>query len=883
MKKKAIILLTALLMVCLSLASAALAEKVNDKDYTVSDLLYQSNYCSTDFFLVELAYQKERTTALPMNTNKVIEGDVFHAYMFDEDNQFLPLEGKLRWLVNNSLINGNKTAAEVKDAINALASKTVGLDIINDKLSRKDAVAGAEAALINLVSPTKAAAFAAERSAANFWKVFFYYSHMLENGASEDLVLPDAPVLSIDVEEDSSKSVGTVTISGEMFKVLPYVYSHSNNGDVALSITTAPVGSYIDDDTGSEFNVYVPVASSADAEGATITVLGTITATTTYMDICTYSATNKGGSILLGEQQFTKTYQAQDTDTNAWIFPKVFVYELTLLGKQSGDPVAGVEFTFSNDSGFSFTDTTDSSGKIYMGFTPCGTYYLNINETSAANAKLDTSLDEYGLFTTPTGLLIDSTAPGTYKKTLEITELPASICLYKYCDTTDLPLPFAVFGLFDGSSRTPIAQATSDANGRILFENLYPGNGKVYTVKETTNPVGYVGTYTKNIQLFRGQNYDTSTFKEKCFIFNKPVKVSITAFVKDEINLAPIKDATVAIYEGDYSTTPLPSGSVPLVYGVTDSNGKTILSGLKFDPSKKFTILQTATIAGYNIDVNKYLLDLASIQLSTEVTFFNAPNKGTINVEIITTQANDYYDGMEFLLIGAPEYPSTEQNRVGTIASLATSYTTLYPGTYKLHQVVPPVGYTEDTTVDLGISVTLAPGETKTITLQDTDLYDEGNVSLLKTDDSQDPLQGAQFNLYVGSKAELDAMSAAELDMSLLTTAVTDAAGLIEFGQFRPGTYTAVEVASPAGYAMPTENRFEVSFEDGNVVIGPVVNVYDPSVTATPAPTATTPPDIPETGEGSFLYIAAAIFALVGIALLIFRKKILNVAFKNNN
>lgn len=74
-------------------------------------------------------------------------------------------------------------------------------------------------------------------------------------------------------------------------------------------------------------------------------------------------------------------------------------------------------------------------------------------------------------------------------------------------NTSDEPLAGAQFGLYTGTTLTDTV--TSDSNGIVKFNNLYPGT---YTVKETKAPSGYVKntteytlTVTKN-----GDNYSTS-------------------------------------------------------------------------------------------------------------------------------------------------------------------------------------------------------------------------------------------------------------------------------------------------------------------------------------------------------------------------------------
>jgi uncharacterized repeat protein (TIGR01451 family) len=73
------------------------------------------------------------------------------------------------------------------------------------------------------------------------------------------------------------------------------------------------------------------------------------------------------------------------------------------------------------------------------------------------------------------------------------------------------------------------------------------------------------------------------------------------------------------------------------------------------------------------------------------------------------------------------------------------------------------------------------------------DLSTCGSVKLKKVDDLGQPLAGARFGIYSGTK--------------LVAECTTDAAGLCSIPSIAPGTYTVKEIAAPAGYTPDPEVR----------------------------------------------------------------------------
>ncbi len=200
----------------------------------------------------------------------------------------------------------------------------------------KDAVAGTQAALCEFVKgDTKSSDSYEQKSYNNVYAVYKYYQYMLRKGTSQKPSVPDKPDTSISFSNDTSKDIVTKEIKDATYHVLPYILKSTS--DPNLSLTNAPKGSYIDDVSKSGFNVYVPISSLPDAAFASITVAGSVSASVSYTDICTYSPQAKCEALLLGEHEYTLSNSADHTHSHGWTLPALFSYELTVVGKESGD------------------------------------------------------------------------------------------------------------------------------------------------------------------------------------------------------------------------------------------------------------------------------------------------------------------------------------------------------------------------------------------------------------------------------------------------------------------------------------------------------------------------------------------------------------------
>ncbi len=79
MKKKILLILT-IALIAVGLASAALAERVDNDTHKVVDLLHNMKVCKQEYYLVELTYGEGTTETLRCNFTRTKRDEYFDCY-----------------------------------------------------------------------------------------------------------------------------------------------------------------------------------------------------------------------------------------------------------------------------------------------------------------------------------------------------------------------------------------------------------------------------------------------------------------------------------------------------------------------------------------------------------------------------------------------------------------------------------------------------------------------------------------------------------------------------------------------------------------------------------------------------------------------------------
>lgn len=358
------------------------------------------------------------------------------------------------------------------------------------------------------------------------------------------------------------------------------------------------------------------------------------------------------------------------------------------------------------------------------------------------------------------------------------------------------PLGGAVFELLSGTS--VIATAASDVFGNVAFGGRAPG---VYTIRETTPPIGYQlnpATYTAVVSADGSVTID-GVPAEAVTIPNTPAVANTIAFrIVDAESGAPLGGAVYELFSGDTAI----ANATSLVNGLVDFGTQ---------PAGAYTIRQQTPPAGYLPDTTVHT---AVVNADGSVTVDGVPaadfvvrSTKTPSVTIIkNNQTGAPLSGAVFQL---------SQN--GTIVATVTTGADgsalldgLAPGAYTLTEVTPPAGYQPDATVH---TVTVGAGGSVTIdgvvnsTLTVTNLPVLFDVSFNKIDGATGaPLGGADFQLLDGGTA-------------VVSSATSDAAGRVALRVPLAGTYTIRELTPPLGY-LPNPNLYTAVVDStGNVTI----------------------------------------------------------------
>ncbi len=279
--------------------------------------------------------------------------------------------------------------------------------------------------------------------------------------------------------------------------------------------------------------------------GNTLTITATPEAAKGLASEKTYSATGSAYGIdpdeavlcwydSTGKYQSLASYTGTGLDpVRAYIKIKATVTEdkgsLTInkTDTDTGKALAGVTYWLYDASGNKVADvTTGTDGMAVFSDLPLGSY--TYQEISA-----------------PEGYVVDDTKyPITITtETLNITETrtnalaKGSLTINKVDADTKQPLAGVVYRLFD-TEGNKIADGTTDANGKVTFDNLKPGS---YSYQEISTVDGYQLDATKYDFSLTSENLTIKVTRE-----NKPVKGCLTVR-KVDVTGSPLAGAELLL------------------------------------------------------------------------------------------------------------------------------------------------------------------------------------------------------------------------------------------------------------------------------------------------------------------------------------------------
>ena len=248
--------------------------------------------------------------------------------------------------------------------------------------------------------------------------------------------------------------------------------------------------------------------------------------------------------------------------------------EISKVDADSKSPLQGAGFRLYDASGSQVAEGyTDANGKLSFTGLKLGSYTCKE-------------------FQAPTGYELDETAfPVTLnqnEQVLKVTRenklITGSIEILKVDADTKQPLSGVVYRLFD-TEGNKIADGTTDANGKLIFDNLKPGS---YSYQEISTVDGYQLDETKYDFSLTSENLNVKVTRE-----NKPVKGCLTVH-KVDVTGSPLAGAELLL---ETSTDGQTWTEVSRI--TSDKTGIAKWENLKIDA--QYRVTETKAPAGYTL------------------------------------------------------------------------------------------------------------------------------------------------------------------------------------------------------------------------------------------------------------------------------------------
>ena len=248
--------------------------------------------------------------------------------------------------------------------------------------------------------------------------------------------------------------------------------------------------------------------------------------------------------------------------------------EISKVDADSKSPLQGAGFRLFDASGSQVAEGyTDANGKLSFTGLKLGSYTCKE-------------------FQAQTGYELDETAfPVTLnqnEQVLKVTRenklITGSIEILKVDADTKQPLSGVVYRLFD-TEGNKIADGTPDANGKLIFDNLKPGE---YSYQEISTVDGYQLDETKYDFSLTSENLNVKVTRE-----NKPVKGSLTVR-KVDVTGSPLAGAELLLETSTDGKNWTEVGKI-----TTDKTGIAQWDDLKI--GTQYRVTETKAPAGYTL------------------------------------------------------------------------------------------------------------------------------------------------------------------------------------------------------------------------------------------------------------------------------------------
>lgn len=477
--------------------------------------------------------------------------------------------------------------------------------------------------------------------------------------------------------------------------------------------------------------------------------------------------------------------------------------EVTKLRSGTTTVLAGAHFSVDGSGDY----VTGADGKFCVAGLAIGSH--TVTETTAPNGHTVASPSSQTVNVTSSGTCASGATTASFSDPV----VPGTITIHKSAGT--MPLGGATFTLYVdnptvGGTRTAAdtittKTCTTDATtGDCTISAVALGD---YWVVETTAPNGYTKAADQSVNVGVGATPGTGDTDQLTFT---DLAAPGTFNIHKTGNGGPLGGATFTLYPRALGQTahglPFPGTQQSCT---TNASGDCSITDVT---PGDYWIVETTTPAGYDtaadVAVTMGLGSSAETGATVNVPTIDDPVvPGTVNIHK-TGLGGAALAGATFTLYtdNAPTGGSRGSEDVITTKTCTTgasgdcSISSVGPRRYWVVETTTPNGYdtAPEQNVTVGIGATAHVGDTDNLTFADPVV--NGKVSITKTDDASNALQGAVFTLYANNAPTAGPRGSAAEDPATTKTCTTSAAGTCDITDVPPGNYWVVETTTPAHY-----------------------------------------------------------------------------------
>ncbi|MED2785989.1 SpaA isopeptide-forming pilin-related protein [Bacillus thuringiensis] len=332
----------------------------------------------------------------------------------------------------------------------------------------------------------------------------------------------------------------------------------------------------------------------------------------------------------------------------------------------------------------------------------------------------------------------------------------------------------AVFKIVNDKGEDVRTELTTDKDGKLVAQDLRPGNYKLIETKAPTY-------YDVNVEPIE-------------FTIEKGQQKLLPLTFKNSLTKGKVK----LIKEDDVESSKALAGAV---FTLQDATGKEIMKDLTTDDYGVLVIpdlapgdyqfIETKAPEHYKLDKTpiKFTIKKGSKEdLPIPVTVKNSLLTGGVTLTKVDDVDGTTLEGAEFIIVDAHDTKKVIRKGLTTDKNGKITASDLRPGDYQFVEVTAPNDYTLSKDP---IPFTIEKSQKENITVTATNSLKKGAVTLTKIDDiDRTMLEGAIFKIVDMNGKEVH------------TNLVTDKNGKVSVSDLRPGDYQFIETKAPEHYVL---------------------------------------------------------------------------------